>query len=195
MYTISMGEESGQPGRFDNFSNSVAPENYLPTFLGIQFPFAQEEDEIYVIYRFFAGSTTTEGNLYTYTNGEWVGDTDIIATTLQFGFDNGLWVPDNTIRYTLSPADYPLVATALLTEPGFEAAAENLDSFGNFNRTGGSTNWSNDMILTAINIVLDNLDASAEEAQKYIITLATWAPGNSTEEFAVIKEGGVWVYQ
>ncbi|MBT8309965.1 MAG: hypothetical protein HKO72_01330, partial [Flavobacteriaceae bacterium] len=37
----SMGEESGQPGRFDNFSSSTPAADYLDTFLGIKYPFAQ----------------------------------------------------------------------------------------------------------------------------------------------------------
>ena len=35
----SMGEGSGQPGRFDNFSSSISPNNYLPAFLAINFPY------------------------------------------------------------------------------------------------------------------------------------------------------------
>ncbi|WP_282043920.1 choice-of-anchor J domain-containing protein [Winogradskyella flava] len=190
----SMGESSGQPGRFDNFSGSTLPANYLPQFLNITYPFAQEEDELFVIYRFFQGGdvgTVTKGNLYTFTNGEWVPS----ISSLQFGLEAGIWVPDNTIRYTLTAGDYAAVVSGLTGVAGFEAAVGNLDSFGNFSRTGGSTNWSDEMILTALNIVLDNLNPSAEEGQKYIVTVATWAPGNSTEDFAVIKTGGEWIYQ
>ena len=39
----AMGEESGQPGRFDNFSSSTPPEDYIPSFLSERFPFAQEK--------------------------------------------------------------------------------------------------------------------------------------------------------
>ncbi|MBO6880868.1 choice-of-anchor J domain-containing protein [Winogradskyella sp.] len=190
----SMGESSGQPGQFNNFSGSVMPQNYLPQFLSMQYPFAQEEDEIFVIYRFFQGGdvgTVTKGNLYRFINGEWTPS----ISSLQFGLEDGIWVPDNTIRYTLNAGDYGLIVSQLTGIEGFEAAVDNLDSFGNFNRAGGSTNWSDEMILTALNFVLDNLNPSAEEGQKYIVTVATWAPGNSTEDFAVIKEGGEWVSQ
>ena len=135
----SMGEESGQPGRFNNFSDSVSPSDYLPQFLSINYPYAQEEDELFVIYRYFIGGslgTITRGNLYTFTNGEWVMNT----SSLQFGFEDGEWVPDNTIRYTFGAADYAAVVSGLTGVEGFEAAVGNLDSFGNFSRTGGSTN-------------------------------------------------------
>jgi hypothetical protein len=201
----SMGEESGQPGRFDNFSSSTPASAYLDTFLGIKYPFAQEEDQIFVIYKYFSSNSGlgTRGNEYIYTNGEWVGHESTIETSLQFGLENGVWVPDNTIRYTLMGSDYSFAASELLTVTGYEAAAGNLDNFGNFNRTGddegdepsGTTNWNDLMLLRALNIVLDNINPSAAEGQKYIATVATWAPGNSTEDFALIKQGGEWVLQ
>ncbi len=40
----AMGEESGQPGLFNNFSGSIEAGNYLPQFLSMKYPFAQEED-------------------------------------------------------------------------------------------------------------------------------------------------------
>ncbi|MFD1062371.1 choice-of-anchor J domain-containing protein [Winogradskyella litorisediminis] len=187
----SMGEESGQPGRFDNFSDNVLPENYVPQFLEITYPFAQEGDELFVIYKYFSGGVSLRGDFYTFTNGEWLP----FQASLQFGFDEGMWVPDNTIRYELVTADYELVVTELTGVAGFEAAVSNLDSFGNFSRSGGSSNWSDEMMLRAMNIILDARDPNAEEGQKYVMLAQTWQPGNEIEEFAVIKTDGVWVYQ
>lgn len=193
----SMGESFGQPGRFNSFSSSTHNDDYLPTFLSLKEPFAfgQEEDELIVVYDYFSGSCDclqVRGDLYSVIGGEWVEYQSTIATTLQFGLEDGVWVPDNTIRYTLVASDYDLVASALLTEPGFEDAAGNLNSFGNFNRSGGSTNWSDEMVITGLAIVLDNLNPDAEEGQKYIVTIDTWAPGDSTEDFSLIKTGGEW---
>ena len=190
----SMGEGSGQPGRFDNFSSSTPADNYLPTFLSITYPFAQEEDQMFVIYKYFSSNSGlgTRGNLYTYTNGQWVGNQSVIETSLQFGLENGIWVPDNTIRYTLTGDDYAIVVTELAGVAGFESAVDNLDSFGNFNRTG---TWTDDMIITALSVVLNNLNPSAEELQKYVLTIATWAPGNSTEDWEMIKYEGEWITQ
>lgn len=191
----SMGEGSGQPGQYDNFSSSVSPNNYLPTFLQLTFPYGQEDEELLVIYDYFSSSSGPQrrGNLYTFVSGAWDAYESTIATTLQFGKEDGIWVPDNTIRYTLVSSDYSLVASTLINEEGFEAAAGNLDNFGNFNRTGGSTNWDDDMMLRAISIVLDNLDPSAAEEQKYIVTYDVYIGSNSTEELSVIKSGGEWV--
>ncbi|WP_299120606.1 choice-of-anchor J domain-containing protein [uncultured Winogradskyella sp.] len=190
----SMGEESGQPGRFDNFSSSTPADNYIPTFLNLTYPFAQEEDQIFVIYKYFSSNSGlgTRGQSYTVIEGEWTPHESTITTSLQFGYDEGVWVPDNTIRYTLVGADYAAVVAALADVAGFESAVDNLDSFGNFNRTG---TWTDEMLITALDVILDNLDPNAEELQKYVLTIATWAPGNSTEEWEMIKYQGEWITQ
>lgn len=191
----SMGEGSGQPGRFDNFSSSVSPDNYLPAFLAINFPYGQEEEELIVTYAYYSSSSGAQvrGNLYTFTDGVWMAHQSTISTSLQFGHDGTQWVPDNTIRYTLVDADYSNVASALLTTPGFEDAAGNLDSYGNFNRTGSGTSWSDEMMVTAMGVVLDSINPSAADGQKYITTFNVYDGSSGTQELSLIKADGAWI--
>lgn len=192
----SMGEGSGQPGQYDNFGSSIPPDNYLPTFLELTFPYAQEEDELLVIYDYYSSSSGAQirGNSYTYMNGVWSGHESVISTTLQFGFEDGVWVPDNTIRYTMGPDDYAAIVAALSST--YPEATTSMDNYGNMDRRSGNpAEWTNPMVLEAINIVLDALDPSAEEEQKYIVTIDIYNGSNGTEDFAVIKMGGEWVYQ
>ena len=191
----SMGEGSGEPGRFDNFSSSISPNSYLPAFLAINFPYGQEEEELIVTYAYYSSSSGAQvrGNLYTFTDGVWMAHQSTISTSLQFGHDGTQWVPDNTIRYTLVEADYSNVASALLTTPGFEDAAGNLDNYGNFNRTGSGTSWSDEMMVTAMGVVLDSIDPSAEDGQKYITTFNVYDGSSGTQELSLIKEDGAWI--
>ena len=191
----SMGEGSGEPGRFDNFSSSVSPNSYLPAFLAINFPYGQEEEELIVTYAYYSSSSGAQvrGNLYTFTDGAWMAHQSTISTSLQFGHDGTQWVPDNTIRYTLVDSDYDVVASTLLTTAGFEDAAGNLDNYGNFNRTGGSSSWSDEMMFTAMGVMLDNLDPSAADGQKYITTYNIYDGSSGTEDRSLIKEAGVWI--
>ncbi len=189
----SMGEDSGQPGRFNNFSGSVLPENYLPTFLRINYPFAQEEEELFLIYRFFEGGavgTVTKGNLYTVINGVWVPS----ISTLQFGHDGSSWVPDNTIRHSLTAADISFISDTFSTVSGFEGPADNLGFFGSFDRRSSSSNfWNDEMLLEAFNALLDNIDPSAAEGQKYVLDYVIFNGSLANESFSLIKTGGVWV--
>ena len=191
----SMGEGSGEPGRFDNFSSSISPNSYLPAFLSINFPYGQEEEELIVTYAYYSSSSGAQvrGNLYTFTDGVWMAHQSTISTSLQFGHDGTQWVPDNTIRYTLVDADYSNVAGALLTTPGFEDAAGNLDNYGNFNRTGSGTSWSDEMMVTAMGVELDSIDPSAEDGQKYITTFNVYDGSSGTQELSLIKEDGAWI--
>ena len=189
----SMGEESGQPGRFNNFSSSVLPENYLPQFLTINLPFAQEGEELFVIYKFFQGGdigTVVKGNLYTVIDGVWSAS----ISSLQFGNDGSTWVPDNTIAYTFSGGDYDTVSDALIDV--YPGPAESAGNFGNFDRRVGNSNeWTDPMMLEAMNIILDDIDGGAAEGQKYLVTVDIYNGSSTTEDFAVIKTDGVWVYQ
>lgn len=189
----SMGEASGQPGRFNNFSSSTLPENYLPQFLDLNDPFAQEEDEIFIIYRFFIGGdfgTVTKGNLYTKTGGAWVPSISI----LQFGFDDGNWVPDNTIKHTFTSDDVAFISNAFINI--YPGPADNFGFFGSFDRRSSSSNfWSDEMLLEAFNALLDNIDPSAAEGQKYALTYVIFNGSTTDETMNVIKIGGVWVLQ
>lgn len=192
----SMGEGSGQPGQYDNFGSSIPPDNYLPAFMSINFPYAQEDEELFVIYDYYSSSSGAQrrGNLYTVTGGQFVGHESTISTTLQFGYEDGVWVPDNTIRYTFVSDDYANVGATLADD--YPQATSSMLNYGNMDRrAGNAAEWTNPMVLDAINVVLNSVDPSAAEEQKYIVTIEVYNGSNTTEDFAVIKMGGEWVYQ
>jgi hypothetical protein len=195
----SMGEEFGQPGRFNNFSSSTPADDYIPTFLAINEPFAfgQEDDRLIVIYKYFSSSCScvqSRGNAYTVIDGLWTPHESVVSTTLQFGHDGDTWVPDNTIKYSLTGADITLIVNEL--EGTYPDPTENVGRFGSFDRRPSSGNfWSDAMLLEAFNIVLDSLDPGAEEGQKYELTILIYIGSVVDEVHKVIKCGGEWVYQ
>ena len=192
----AMGENEDQPGAYNSFGSSISPDNYLPAFLSINFPYAQEDEELFVIYDYISSSSGAQirGDFYTVIGGEFTGHESTISSTLQFGFDNGIWVPDNTIRHTFTADDYAAINTALSAT--YETATASMINYGNMDRRAGNVaEWTNPMVLEAINVVLDNIAPDAEEEQKYVVTAEVYNGSNTTEDFAVIKTGGGWVYQ
>lgn len=190
----SMGEGSGQPGRFNNFSSSVPADAFLPTFLSLTSPYAfgQEEDELFVIYKYFSGGLQTRGNLYTVINGEWVGHSSVISTGLQFGHDGVQWVPDNTIRYTFTSNDVAFISNAFIDI--YPGPADNFGFFGSFDRRSSSSNfWTDEMLLEAFNALLENGNFITEEGQKYLLTYVIFNGSTTDESMSVIKTGGVWI--
>lgn len=192
----SMGEGSGQPGQYNNFSSSVRPENYLPAFMGITFPYGQEEDELFIIYDYYSSSSGAQrrGNQYTVVEGVWDGYESTIATTLQFGHDGNTWVPDNTIRYTFSGLDVAFISDAFITI--YPGPADNVGFYGSFDRRTSSSNyWSDEMLLEAFNALLENGNFVTDEEQKYVLTYIIYNGATTDESMSLIKLDGVWVNQ
>lgn len=174
-----------------NFGSSTPPDNYLSTFLGVKFPYAQEGDELDVMYNYVSSSSgaQTRGNLYTFTDGAWVGYLSTISTTLQFGHDGTTWVPDNTIKYTLAEADYDYIAAELTGNPDYaNVSLPNLAEYNDFDY-----NWKPNQLLEALGILADHINPNAEEGQKYLMTYLLYDNGINERTMWIIKENGNWV--
>lgn len=178
----SMGTGSGQPGKYNNFSNTTVPEDYLPTFLDTKNPYALEEDTIILTYKYYAGSTVVRGNVYTVTNGVWTGN----APSLQFGYDGSEWVPDNTIKYTFTTADYDSLGTEY-GDPGY---------YDNFDVREGKENYTTtEDHLEAINTVLLANFPDSAEGQKYIVYYDVYSGVNEVWNLKVVLTNGEYILQ
>lgn len=179
-------DSMGAPGQYDNFSSSVLPQNYIPVFLGLNYPYTQEEDTMFVIYKYYTSGVGTElkGNLYTFINGEWIHN----MTSLQFGFEDGVWVPDNTIRYTLTNADYEYIGNTLSSDPEYSDLVGTLLTYHDYDY-----NWSDAQIIYSLGVFLDYFDPSAEEGQKYAITYLKYDNGLAELSASLIKQDGEWI--
>ncbi|HEX9826207.1 MAG TPA: choice-of-anchor J domain-containing protein [Flavobacteriaceae bacterium] len=191
----SMGTGSGQPGQYDNFSSSLPADDYITTFLSLASPYAyaQDDAEIIIVYKYYSSTcscTQTRGNLYTVVGGEWTAHQTTIATTLQFGFDNGAWVPDNTIRYTLTNADYEYIGATLASDPEYTGIVGTLTQYHDYDY-----NWSEEQIIYSLGVLLDHIDPNAAEGQKYLISYLKYDNGLGEYTAALIKTGGEWVSQ
>ncbi|GGK23665.1 hypothetical protein GCM10007962_17330 [Yeosuana aromativorans] len=189
----SMGEASGQPGRYDNFSSSIPADDYITKFLSTTNPYTygQNDDQVIVIYKYYSSSanaTQTRGNLYTVVDGMWTPHTSTIATTLQFGVENGVFVPDNTIRYTVTSGDYEYMATALEGDSNVTGGLATLSNYHDYD-----SSWSQDDINYSLGVLLDHIDPNAAEGQKYLVSYLVYAGGIAEFSVKLIKENGKWV--
>ncbi|MFD1294934.1 choice-of-anchor J domain-containing protein [Lutibacter holmesii] len=178
----SMGTASGQPGKYNNFSNTTVPEDYLPTFLNAKNPYALEEETIILTYKYYIGSTVVRGNSYTVTDGVWMPN----SPSLQFGHDGSEWVPDNTIKYTFTTADYD----SLGTEYGYPGYYDNFDV-----REGKENYTDTEDHLEAINTVLLANFPGAAEGQKFIVYYDVYSGINEVWNLKVILTNGEYVLQ
>jgi len=187
----SMGTASGQPGQYNNFSSSIAPDDYLPTFLNLKYPYALEGDELFVIYDYYSSSTGAQlrGNLYTVKNGVWTAYQSTIDTTLQFGHDGTTWVPDNTIKYEFVKADYDYIIATFAGDATFAGAVANLSSYGNIS----TFNWTPAQIDAAIGAVLMHNFPGMTEGQKFAATIYVYDGSSHNSTINYILQGGSYV--
>ncbi|WP_298494440.1 hypothetical protein [uncultured Algibacter sp.] len=176
--------------RFPNFSSSNI--YILDIFLEGLFPYAQAGDVAMVQYDYFSGSTNAKYGHSIFDGDKWTLTPDIIETSFQYGFEDGVWVPDNTINYTLLSADVAFISDAFIDI--YPGPADNVGFFGSFDRRDGSDNyWSDDMLIEVANVLLDSIDPGALEGQKYVLNMVVYTGATGIESISVIKTGGVWV--
>lgn len=89
---------------YGNFSGTQAQE-YLPIFLKNKYPYAQADDEKYVVYKYFASGTTTYAcTQFTFDGSKWedsISREGIRTVTNQFVRRDGEWKLDPSIELTL----------------------------------------------------------------------------------------------
>ena len=181
---------------YPNFSSEDEADLKIPLALPDIYKFDPKDagDIVQAMYELYKGGGITKSyvNNYIFDGSTWSKYNNVAEETIKFGHDGTQWVPDNTIKYTLTSGDVSFISDALiLTYPG---PADNVGYYGSFDRRPSSSNyWSDDMLLEAFNLLLNNNDPSAEEGQKYVLTFIIYNGSTTTEDMSLIKTGGVWV--
>ena len=142
----SMGNPG--PGRYDNFSSSDSPDNYLPQFLSIKFPYAQDGDKKIVVYKYYAGGGVTEvrADEYDFTNGAWVKFSYSQVKTDQFVAVSDHWIFDPTVTFTMTSSDYQLIVEAVKADPDKKW----LVSYGNSEFYYGASSYYNNFDIRLV---------------------------------------------
>lgn len=123
-------DEMGDPGKYDNFSSSARPDHYLPIFLGLKHPYAEEGTEKLVVYKYYDGGASLSADLYTYSEGVWTSPSDAekIVETSPFYHAEGGWVFDPAERFSISKDNYQLMVDHVKNT--FDGGEDLIDSYG-----------------------------------------------------------------
>lgn len=165
-------DSMGAPGKYNNFSSSVKPETYLPTFLKIKFPYAKEGSKYLMVYKFYDSSkkkTLKKANEYTLTEGIWkaYSSTVMQVATMSYKVAKKTWefVPPikfvktedaETDTYTLTKADYNLVGNG---------------KYGNFDVREGRDEADEAVIIEKISKILKSqTKVTIAEGKVYAVT-------------------------
>lgn len=95
-------EEMGAPNK-GYFTSSVPAADYLPQFLHLKYPYAQESDTLMVVYH-YSNKTTLKADEYVFAGGVWKYNTQpVTAVTEQYALAEDGWVYSPDVTITLTP--------------------------------------------------------------------------------------------
>lgn len=166
----------------------------IPVYLKDNIKFSAAGDRKLVQFNYDNGDdvdpTTPALALYIYDGMDWLLYDDayqITKATLAFGNNGTVWVPDNTIKYTLSRSDFNVIGTNTAgTNP---AGSTSVLTYGNFDLAL----WPKAQIVDAINqFMMDSGTFIKEVDQKYLITYATYNPSGASD-ILLIYDGSAYV--
>ncbi|WP_439129694.1 hypothetical protein [Polaribacter sp.] len=193
--TFTRDEYTLMGQRFPNFDDRDEAEYKIGIYLETLYPFASPDDFVAVQYDYFSSGSVSQRNInFVFDGTVWNAIPTVVDTQLQLGHDGTKWVPDNTIKYTLTAADIAYISNEFITK--YPGPADNFGFFGSFDLRESSSNyWTEDMILEALNALLNNIDPTAEEGQKYAVTYVIYDGATGENTTNLIKTGGVFVKQ
>jgi hypothetical protein len=168
---------------FSNFSSEDEALTKIPVFLKDKFKYVDKsagdiEAIMYKLYK--SGSVKSYIANFIYDGASWSKYNNVIDETIKFGHDGTSWVPDNTIKYTLTAADYELVGNG---------------NYGNFDVRAGKVEEPEAVRVDKISTILLNNFPSDAEGQKYLVTYNIYNGAAGIWSLAVIKEGNAYVKQ
>jgi len=178
--TFTSDEYSLMGQRYPNFSDKDEAIYNIGIYLRTLYQFAAPDDFVTVEYDYYSGGVSQINVNYIFDGSVWNAIPTVIDQTIKFGHDGNSWVPDNTIKYTLTAADYELVGNG---------------NYGNFDVRDGKVEKPESVRLEKINTILLNNFPSAAEGQKYLVFYNIYNGANGVWSLAVIKEGSVYVKQ
>lgn len=169
---------------FPNFSSHDEAEAKTPIALLDVFKYNPKKagDIVATMYELYKGGGVTKSYTanYVFDGTSWSKYNNVANETIKFGHDGTTWVPDNTIKYTLTAADYELVGNG---------------RYGNFDVRAGKDEETVEARLAKINTILKNNFPSMEEGQKFVVIYNVYSGANEVWEMKVILQGGEYVLQ
>lgn len=166
--------------RFPNFGDQEEAEYKIGIYLRTLYPFAAPDDFVAVEYDFFSGGVSQRNINFVFDGSVWNAIPTVINSELQFAHDGSTWVPDNTIKYTLTNADFALVGNG---------------NFNNFDVRAGRDEETVEARRVKINTILLNNFPQYGEGQKFSVSYAVWKPGDDVFVMNVINNGTEYVLQ
>lgn len=169
---------------YPNFSSHDEAAAKIPVALLDKFKFDPKEagDIVEAMYEIYKGSGVTKSytSNFIFDGVAFSKYNNVANETIKFGHDGINWVPDNTIKYVLTAADYDLVGNG---------------RYGNFDVRSGKDEETVEARLAKINTILLNNFSGMLEGQKFVVSYNVYSGAAEVWQMKVILSGGAYVLQ
>ena len=170
----SMGENSGEPGKYNNFDSGMDIPSYLKPLLLVKFPDAEAGDKVGVIYKFYSGGVQTRSDIYEFDGTEW-----LLAEAPE--------APAGVILYELTSDDYDDMG-----KPGENDSFSSVYKVEDYVYTFLKQNYP--YAVNGDRVALVYKDGGEFTAEEYTFNMDVWSAYQSTiVSSAPFKfDGSVW---
>ncbi|WP_196894992.1 hypothetical protein [Aureivirga marina] len=158
-FTNEQYNELGQT--YSNFDNHETATRNIGIYLESLYPYAEEGDVVVPIYVYTYKDENDDRQYvdtvveYTFNGDKWIQSTSVIEDNYLFvKNDEGKWIPDPTIYYTLTNDDYALVGNG---------------NYNNFDIRTGKDEETIEARLAKIDTILKNNFPSTAVGQEYVV--------------------------
>lgn len=183
-FTLADEDYTAMGQSYPNFSDEDLAWYRIAIYLKTMYPYAEADDMTAVAYDLYSGSVETEYVNFVFDGADWNAIPSVVEASIKFGQDGTSWVPDNTIKYTFTTADYDSLGEEY-GNPGY---------YDNYDVRDGKENYTSpEEILADINIVLMNNFPGMEEGQKFSVNYAVYSGISEVWTMNVILTDGVYI--
>jgi hypothetical protein len=193
---FTQAEYNAMGENFANFSNDDEAMVKIPIFLKDKFKFDPQATGTVLG---FSYGLYSSGDVYgtvvyfTFNGSEWVQYNNEIQQVLRLGKKGGTWIPDNTIKITLSSSDYATIGAIEGGDRGANVA--DFNSFYQGSNTTGGTWWANEDIEEVLLEFVNQEFAGEADGQKYALTYEVYIGSGAyqTRTAKFIKVEGAYI--
>ena len=178
--TFTADEYTLMGQRFPNFSDQDEAKYKIGIYLKTLYQFAAPEDFVAVEYNYFSGGVSQRNVNYVFDGSVWNAIPSVIDNVLKFGHNGTTWVPDNTIKYTLTNADFNSVGNG---------------RYNNFDVRAGKDEETVEARRVKINTILLANFPSLVEGQKFTVSYAVFSGANEVYIMNLIHNGTEYILQ
>ncbi len=184
----------GEP--YANFSDEDEAMAKIPIFLSQNYVYdPQAEGTIEAVSYGIYDDGTVYGTLvyFILSGNEWIEYTNEVQQVLKLGNKEDVWVPDNTIKHTLSNDDYISIGAIEGGDRGTNIAQ--YFSFYQGSNTSGGTYWPEEEIDPVLIELLNKDYANHDDGQKYLLSCDVYKGSGvyQVRSSKFIKESGAYI--